>query len=58
MFQAVFGHKKALVILIEIVQGGNYGLEGGAILDLRGAQRHLKTVFLPEKLRQNGSYLF
>ncbi len=58
MFQAVFGHKKALVILIGIVHGGSYGLEGGAILDLRGAQRHLETVFSPEKLRQNGSYLF
>ena len=28
--------EKALVILIEIVQGGSYGLEGGSILDLRG----------------------
>ena len=44
--------------MIEIVQGGgNYGLEGDANLDLRG-QCHLKTVFSPEKLRQNGSYLF
>ena len=40
------------------VRGCNYGLEGGAVLDLGGAQHHLETVFSPEKLRQNGSYLF
>ena len=39
------------------LRGCNYGLEGGANLDLRG-QCHLKTVFSPEKLRQNGSCLF
>ncbi len=38
-------------------RGCNFGSEGGANLDLRG-QCHLKTVFSPEKLRQNGSCLF